>query len=73
MSAIRVASNLGFHEDTKHIEFDCHFTQENNNRKLSLFLICLPNVLAKTMTHDSHRFLIKLMFLDSPVSLLGEV
>ena len=74
-SAIQIAANPLFHEHTKHIEVDCHSTQEVlDNRIISLPNIStdlyIADVFTKAMTRQRHQFLVgKLMLFNRPTSI----
>jgi hypothetical protein len=74
-NAIQIATNLVFHERTKHVEVNCYFIQE----AVDTHVISLPHistdlqiadVFTKSMTRQRHQFLVgKLMLLDHPASI----
>ncbi|XP_068656989.1 uncharacterized protein [Aristolochia californica] len=74
-SAIQTATNLVFHERTKHIEVDCHSIRDTlEHRVISLPYISLDlqvaNVFTKAMTQQRHNFLVgKLLLVDLPTSI----
>ncbi|XP_047258414.1 uncharacterized mitochondrial protein AtMg00810-like [Capsicum annuum] len=74
-SAIQIATNLVYHERTKHIEVDCHYLREAVDKGV----ITLPHVsndlqiadaFTKSMARQQHQLLIgKLMLFDLPASI----
>ncbi|XP_019236563.1 PREDICTED: uncharacterized protein LOC109216822 [Nicotiana attenuata] len=77
-SAISIAKNLVSHEQTKHIELDCHFVREKLASGL-IFLHYVPtasqlaDILTKPLTGLQHQLLLSKLGVLSPSSLRGSV
>ncbi|WMV29133.1 hypothetical protein MTR67_022518 [Solanum verrucosum] len=70
-SAIRIATNPVHHENTNHIDVDCHYIRELvQDRSISLKYISskdqLADLFTKAMSRSRHNYLLsKLMFCDT--------
>ena len=76
ISAIHIAQNLVFHERTKHLEIDCHFTRDKVIEGL-LQLIYLPtssllvDVFTKVIPSAQFRHLLTKLGMSSPAKFEG--
>ncbi|XP_021689122.2 uncharacterized protein LOC110671058 [Hevea brasiliensis] len=74
-SAIQIATNLVYHECTKHIKVNCHYICEAmDTRVISLphvsTSVLIAVVFVKRLTQQQHQFLVgKLMLLAQPASI----
>ena len=61
ISALLIGKNMIHHENTRHIEVDCHYIRELVDQVISFQHITshdqLTNLFTKTMTRSRHRFL----------------